>query len=76
MCKVQKDLAKIVGGVAFTMCLYALVEVKPKNDLVQTAKKVTEINLRITAKPQAHPQTLRKTPAKLKKDPGKNSGKL
>ena len=32
--KFKKDLVKIVGGVAFTRypCLYALVEVEPKND--------------------------------------------
>ena len=45
LAKFQKDSAKIVEGVAFTRypCLYALVEVEPKNDLVQTAKKVTKI---------------------------------
>ena len=72
-CKVKKDPSKIVGGVAFlhsqdTQCQYALVEVEPKNDYFQTAKKVSKINLRITAKPHAHIQTLTKTPAKFQKD--------
>ena len=41
---------------------------------VQTAKKVTNINLRITPKPQAHHQTLTNTPAKLQKDLSKIVG--
>ena len=40
---------------------------KPQNDKVGTAKKVTKINLRITAKRHAHLQTLTNTPAKYKK---------
>ena len=41
-----------------TQCLYALIEVSPKNDKGQTAKKVIQINLRITAKRHSHLQTL------------------
>ena len=40
----QKDSSKTVGRVAFTrypQCLYALVEVKHKNDLSSNCKKVT-----------------------------------
>ena len=40
--KFKKDSGKIVGGVAFTrylVSIYALVEVEPKNDYVQTVKK-------------------------------------
>ena len=37
-----------------TQCLYALVEVEPNTNLVQTAKKVTKVNLRITVKPHVH----------------------
>ena len=50
-----------------TQCLYALVVVEPKIDQVQTAKKVTIINLRFTAKPHAHLQTLTKDPGKVVK---------
>ena len=39
----------------------------PKNDQVQTAKKVTKINARITTNAHAQLQTLTKTPAKFKK---------
>ena len=41
---------------------------------VQTAKKVTKINLRIAVKSQAHLQTLTKTPAKFQKDLSKIEG--
>ena len=37
-------------------------------------KKVTQINLRITAKNQAHLQTLTEIPAKFRKDPCKIVG--
>ena len=60
--KLKKNMAKVIGGVAFTR--YALVEVEAK---VQTAKKVTKINLTIIAKPHAHLQTLTKTPEKCQK---------
>ena len=46
------------------------VEVEPKYDQVQTAIKVTKINLRITAKPQAQFQILIKTPAMFQKHVG------
>ena len=44
--------------------------VDPKIDQVQTAKKVTKIILRITAKHYAYLKTLTKTSVKLQKDPG------
>ena len=51
----------------YRQCLYALVEVKPKNDYIQTAKKVTKINLKRTAKPYAHIQILTKHLQSFKK---------
>ena len=59
--KFQKDPTKTVGGVAFTK--YPVSKcLKPKNDYVQTAKKV---NLRITTKCHAHLQTLKKNTCKV-----------
>ena len=55
-------------GILSPKTVYALVEVGSKNDKVQTAKKVTKINLRITTKPRAYLQTLTKTPVKFQKD--------
>ena len=55
-------------------CLYALVDVEPKIDLVQTAEKVIKYILRITAKCHVHLQTLTKTPVKFKKDLDKIEG--
>ena len=37
-------------------------------------RKVKKKNLRITAIPHAHPQTLTKTPAKFQRDPAKTVG--
>ena len=70
--KFQKDQAKIVGGVGSqdTQCLNAL---SPKMTKSELRKKMTKINLRITAKRHAHLQTLTKTPVKFQKDPGKTN---
>ena len=59
-----------------TQCLYALVEVEPKNDRVQTATKMTKINLKITGKPHVHLQTLKKTSVKFQKYPAKIVGEV
>ena len=40
--KFEKDLAKTVGGVAFTRLYPVSNCFKPKNDLARTAKKVTK----------------------------------
>ena len=53
--KIQPKLYKELRS-QDTQCLYALVEVEPNNDLVQIAKKGTQINLKITGKPHAHLQ--------------------
>ena len=63
----KKDPVKTVGGFAFTR-YPASKCYKPKNDEVRTAKNVTKMNLRITAKCHAHLQTLTKTPGKFQKD--------
>ena len=47
-------------------CIYASVEVKPKMTKFKLQKK-GKINLRITAKADAHLQTLTKTPVKFQK---------
>ena len=47
-----------------------------KYDNVQTAKKVTKINLRITVKRYAHLHPLTKTPAKFQKDHAKTQGEV
>ena len=56
ICSFKKDQAKIVGGVVFTRYPVSISfgRNEPKIDLVQTAKKLTNLYLRITAKPHAH----------------------
>ena len=70
--KFQKDPVKTVG-VASTRYLVSK-RFKPKNDCVQTVKKVTQINLRITAKRLARLPTLTNTPEKFQTDPAKTVG--
>ena len=56
------------------MCLlkyYALVEVEPKLTKFKLQKSERKNNVRTTANPHAHLQTLTKTPAKFQKDLGK-----
>ena len=58
--KFQTDLAKIVGGVAFTKYpVYICFGRGPAKKMAMSSKckKVTTINLRITGKPHAHLQT-------------------
>ena len=52
----------------------ASVVIKPKNDYVQTVKKVTKINLRVISKCHAHLQCLTKTPVKFQKEWDKIEG--
>ena len=65
--KFQKDWDKIVEGVALTRYISSVV-VEPKNDQVQTVKKVTKITLRVISKCHVHFQSLTKTPVKFQKD--------
>ena len=70
--KFQKDPGTILG-VGFTRYPVSIC-FKPNDDYVRTVKKVTKINLRITAKGHAHLQTLTNTHAKFQKDPGQTVG--
>ena len=76
MQSLKKEPGKFVRRFVFedTQCLYALVEVEPKITKFKLRKQSDKNNLRITAKPHAHLQTLTKTPAKFQKDPTKIVG--
>ena len=65
--KFQKEPAKTVGVACKRHPVFKCF--KPK--MSPNCKKVTNINLRVTAKHHAHLQTLTKTPTTFQKDPAK-----
>ena len=74
----QKDPAMFVGGVAFSRYPVSICfsRSQAKNGYVQTAKKVTKINLRIATKCHVHPQTLIKIPEKFQNGLAKIVGRV
>ena len=75
--KFQNNRNKTVGGVAHTrypLSIHFHYQNARKNDKVQIAKIVSNINLRIISKPYAHLQSMMKTSVKFQKNWNKTVG--